>query len=163
MYNFSGGKIMEKIIAGVKIKQLNVIPDERGRLMEILRRDDDLFEKFGQVYLTTVYPGVVKAWHAHRLQNDNIAVIKGMAKIVLCDFREKSKTFNAVNEFFIGEQNPCLIHIPALVYHGFKCIGRKEVFVINVPTNAYNHKKPDEMRLPFDTDKIPYDWERRNY
>ncbi len=154
---------MEKIIAGVKIKKLNVIPDERGRLMEIFRRDDELFEKFGQVYLTTVYPGVVKAWHAHRLQNDNIAVVKGMAKIVLCDLRAKSKTFNAVNEFFIGEQNPCLIHIPALVYHGFKCVGNKEVFVINVPTNTYNYKKPDEMRLPFDTEKIHYDWGRRNY
>lgn len=154
---------MEKIIAGVKIKKLNVLPDERGRLMEIFRRDDSLFEKFGQVYLTTVYQGVVKAWHAHRFQNDNIAVIKGMAKIVLCDLREKSRTLNAVNEFFIGEQNPCLIHIPALVYHGFKCIGSEEAFVINVPTNTYNYKKPDEMRLPFDTEKIPYDWERRNY
>jgi len=35
---------------------MKVIPDERGRLMEILRVDDDLFLKFGQVYITTTYP-----------------------------------------------------------------------------------------------------------
>ena len=55
------------MIEGVKIKKLRVIPDERGRLMEILRCDDALFRKFGQAYMTTVYPGVVKAWHYHKL------------------------------------------------------------------------------------------------
>ncbi len=49
-----------KVIQGVKIKKLKVIPDERGRLMEMLRADDELFVKFGQVYLTAAYPGVVK-------------------------------------------------------------------------------------------------------
>ena len=48
------------MIKGVVVKQLRVIPDERGSLMEILRFDDELFEKFGQVYMTTTYPGVVK-------------------------------------------------------------------------------------------------------
>ena len=90
---------MEKIIEGVKIKKLSPIPDERGRLMEILRNDDEMFERFGQVYLTTAYPGVVKAWHAHEFQDDNMTVLKGMAKIVLCDLRKKSKTHGIVNEF----------------------------------------------------------------
>ncbi|HOL22703.1 MAG TPA: dTDP-4-dehydrorhamnose 3,5-epimerase family protein [bacterium] len=154
---------MEKLIEGVKIKKLKVIPDERGRLMEILRNDDEVFEKFGQVYLTTVYPCVVKAWHSHKFQNDNIAVVKGMLKLVLCDLREGSKTYKLINEFFIGEHNPILVHIPAGVYHGFKGIGEEEALVINVPTNTYNYKDPDELRLPFDTGQIPYNWERRNY
>jgi dTDP-4-dehydrorhamnose 3,5-epimerase len=68
------------MIEGIKIKRLKVIPDERGRLMEILRRDDELFQEFGQVYLTTTYPGVVKAWHLHARQTDNIACLQGMIK-----------------------------------------------------------------------------------
>jgi len=47
------------LIGGVQTKPLWVIPDERGCLIEILR-DDEMFEKFGQVYLTAAYPGVVK-------------------------------------------------------------------------------------------------------
>jgi dTDP-4-dehydrorhamnose 3,5-epimerase len=35
------------MIEGVKVKKLKVVPDERGRLMEILRCDDPMFEKFG--------------------------------------------------------------------------------------------------------------------
>jgi dTDP-4-dehydrorhamnose 3,5-epimerase len=46
------------MIDGVKVKDLKVIPDERGLLMEMLRSDDEVFQKFGQVYVTMVYPGV---------------------------------------------------------------------------------------------------------
>ena len=70
------------MIDGVKIKQLKVIPDERGRLMEILRSDDEIYDKFGQAYMTTAYPGVVKAWHFHKFQVDHFAVVKGMMKVV---------------------------------------------------------------------------------
>src|SRR3990170_1354878 len=71
------------MIEGVMVKQLKVIPDERGRLMEILRCDEEMFEKFGQVYLTTGYPGVVKAWHYHKGQTDHFCVVKGMMKEAL--------------------------------------------------------------------------------
>jgi dTDP-4-dehydrorhamnose 3,5-epimerase len=59
-------------------KQLKFVADERGRLMEILRNDDEIYTQFGQVYLTTTYPHVVKAWHYHKLQDDNICCVKGM-------------------------------------------------------------------------------------
>ncbi len=150
------------MIDGVKIKKLRVIPDERGRLMEILRSDDDFFTQFGQVYMTTAYPGVVKAWHYHKVQSDNMAVIRGLMKIVLYDSRRESKTFGEVNEFFAGEHNPVLIHIPPLVFHGFKCISTEEAVVINVPTEAYRYREPDEYRVDPHTKDIPYDWNRRD-
>ena len=146
------------MIEGVKLKDLKVIPDERGRLMEILRADDELFEKFGQVYMTTAYPGVVKAWHYHKLQTDNMAVIRGMMKVVLYDARKDSPTHSEVNEFFLGEHNFKLIQIPKMVYHGFKCIGQEEAIVINIPTKTYNYKNPDEYRVDPYENNIPYDW-----
>ncbi len=146
------------MIEGVKLKDLKVIPDERGRLMEILRADDELFEKFGQVYMTTAYPGVVKAWHYHKLQTDNMAVIRGMMKIVIYDARKDSPTHSEVNEFFLGEHNFKLIQIPKMVYHGFKCIGQEEAIVINIPTKTYNYKNPDEYRVDPYENNIPYDW-----
>ena len=88
--------------------------------MEILRCDEEIFKGFGQVYLTTVYPGVVKAWHYHKKQVDNFTCVKGMIKVVLYDAREDSPTYKEINEFFIGEKNPLLISVPPLVYHGFK-------------------------------------------
>jgi len=147
------------MIDGVEIKSLRVIPDERGRLMEILRRDDPMYEKFGQVYMTTTYPGVIKAWHFHERQDDNITVVKGMLKLVLYDDREGSSTRGELNEFFIGDHRPALVHVPKGVFHGWKCIGQEEALVINCVTEPYDYKDPDEQRLPFDSDQVPYDWD----
>ena len=148
------------MIDGVKIKKLKVIPDERGRLMEMLRCDDELFIKFGQVYMTTAYPGIVKGWHYHKKQMDNMVCVKGMMKVVLYDSRENSKTKGEINEFFIGIHNPTLVQIPNGVCHGFKCMGNEEAIIVNCPTEPYNYKEPDEFRIdPFDND-IPYDWHK---
>jgi dTDP-4-dehydrorhamnose 3,5-epimerase len=149
-------------IAGVKVKPLRLVPDERGWLMEILRGDDTaVFTKFGQVYVSATYPGVVKAWHLHRRQVDNFACVAGMVKLVLVDTREDSPTLGASNEFFIGTQNPMLIQVPNLAYHGWKCISVEPALVVNVPTEPYDHAEPDEYRLdPHET--LPYDWSRKD-
>lgn len=148
------------MIDGVRIKKLKVIPDERGRLMEILRSDEEIFQRFGQVYMTTAYPGVVKAWHYHRKQDDHFTCIAGTMRLALYDSREDSPTYKEVNDFIINLDNPILVKIPKLVYHGFKCISDKEAVVINVPTMTYNYEKPDEHRVDaFDND-IPYDWSK---
>ncbi|MCX5803122.1 MAG: dTDP-4-dehydrorhamnose 3,5-epimerase family protein [Proteobacteria bacterium] len=150
------------MINGVIAKYLKLIPDERGRLMEILRNDDDMFIKFGQVYITTTYPHVVKAWHYHKKQDDFITCIKGMLKLVLFDNKDGSPTKDEINEFFIGEYNPMLIKVPGMVYHGWKCISEEEAIVINIPTEPYNRKKPDEYRIDPYINNIPYKWERKD-
>lgn len=150
------------MIEGVVVKKLRVLPDERGRLMEILRRDDDFFVQFGQVYLTSAYPGVVKAWHAHRLQTDHLTALKGMAKLVLYDDREGSPTRGEINEFFIGEHNPLLVRVPPGIYHGFKCISESECLVLNIPSEVYNYQNPDELRMDPHGGQIPYDWSRQD-
>jgi len=150
------------MINGVSVKPLRVLCDERGRLMEMLRRDDDLFKGFGQAYMTTAYPGVVKAWHYHRKQWDHFVVVAGMMKVVLYDARDDSPTRGDVDEYFLGEHNPILVQIPPLVYHGFKCISEREAVVINCPTEVYNYAEPDEYRVdPHDND-IPYNWARKD-
>jgi len=150
------------MIEGVKIKRLKVIPDERGRLMEMLRADDEIFLKFGQVYMTTAYPGAVKAWHFHKRQVDHFVVVKGMMKVVLYDGREGSSTHKEINEFFMGEHNPILLQIPPLVFHGFKCMSEREAIVINCPTEVYSYQDPDEYRVDPHGGEIPYDWARKD-
>ncbi|MBD3211389.1 MAG: dTDP-4-dehydrorhamnose 3,5-epimerase [Candidatus Lokiarchaeota archaeon] len=146
-------------IEGVKIKNLTPILDERGYLQECFRSDWSMFEKFGQAYITVAFPGVVKAWHSHKKQTDNMVCILGNAKLVLYDGRENSTTKGIINEIFFGEKNPQLISIPPGIWHGFKAIAGKKMMVLNCPTELYNYEAPDEYRLPYDTDKIDYDWE----
>lgn len=151
------------MIQGVQVKQLRVIPDERGWLMEMLRADDPFFQRFGQVYLTAVYPGVVKGWHWHERQTDHFVCVKGMAKVVLYDRRPDSPTKGEIAEFFMGERNQILVVIPAGVLHGMKGIGTEPALIINVPTQTYDYAEPDEQRVSPHDGSVPYDWSQRDY
>ena len=150
------------MIDGVKVKQLKVIPDERGHLMEMLRCDDEFYQKFGQVYLTVAYPGVVKGWHYHKVQTDHFVCVKGMLKVALYDDRDGSPTKGEVNEFFMGERNPILLVIPNGVLHGMKGTGTEPAYLINVTTEPYSYDDPDEFRVDPHTNDIPYDWAQKD-
>lgn len=151
-----------EMIDGVTVKRLRVIPDERGRLMEMVRSDDEEFERFGQVYMTTCYPGVVKGWHYHARQTDLMTVVSGMMKIVLYDRRESSSTRGELMEIFAGDHNPVRVRIPPGVCHGFKSIGPSEGVVINTVDQLYDYEEPDEFRIDPHSNEIPYDWSRRD-
>jgi dTDP-4-dehydrorhamnose 3,5-epimerase len=146
------------LIDGVSVKKLAVHPDERGRLFEILRSDDDIFKKFGQVYVTTASPGIIKAWHYHKKQTDYFCCILGTARLVLYDPRASSPTLGLINEFIVGPENLELVVIPPDIYHGFQCISQNEAVMINIPTLPYNPQNPDEYRLDYDVPEVPYKW-----
>ncbi|MHC4661884.1 MAG: polysaccharide biosynthesis C-terminal domain-containing protein [Planctomycetota bacterium] len=138
-------------IEGVRIKQLKVIPDDRGKLFEILRRDEEIFIEFGQAYATTCKPGVIKAWHYHRNQTDHFCPIYGELQVGLYDARESSSTKGASMSIEVNPaEQPVLVQIPAGVYHGVTPLEKTEVILLNIPTNAYNYDSPDEYRAPFD-------------
>ena len=148
-----------KFIEGVEVRSLKAEPDERGFLMEMLRCDWPEFMKFSQAYITACYPGVVKAWHYHKLQWDHFVCISGMARTVLCDLRDESPTQGLVNVFHLGFLNPILLKIPPLVYHGFASEGNETSLIVNFPTELYHYSQPDEYRLPYNDPSIPYSWE----
>jgi len=144
------------VIDGVLIHPLKQIPDERGKIMHMLRVDDPYFEKFGEIYFSVVYPGVIKGWHLHKRMTLNYAVIVGMIKLVLYDDREESPTRGELMELFIGESNYVLVKIPPRIWNGFKGIGVKPAIVANCATEPHD---PEEIvRMDPFTDKIPYDW-----
>lgn len=144
------------MIDGVLVRPLKRIPDERGMIMHMLRRDDPDFVEFGEIYFSLVYPGVVKAWHGHRAMTLNYACVSGMIKLVLYDAREGSPTKGEVQETFMGTDNYVRVTIPPEVINGFKGVGPSPALVANCSTLPHD---PDEIyRIdPFDND-IPYDW-----
>ncbi|KPN29288.1 dTDP-4-dehydrorhamnose 3,5-epimerase [Halolamina pelagica] len=112
------------------------------------------------VLLLHDYPGIIRAWHRHlEGQNDHFVCPQGRIKVGVYDDRDDSPTQGELNTFVIGEHNQKLIHIPGDCWHGFKAIGDKPALLINYPTELYDYENPDEERIPYDTDKIPLDWE----
>lgn len=145
------------MIEGVVIVKLEEIPDERGKIMHMLRCDDKHFEKFGEIYFSVVYPQAVKGWHKHQKMTLNYAVPTGTIKLVLYDDREDSSTKGQVQELFIGEDNYCLVKIPPKIWNGFKGIGVKPAIVANCATLPHD---PEEIvRLDPLNNNIPYKWD----
>ena len=147
-------------IDGLVVTPLRRIPDERGAVFHMLREDGDVFERFGEIYFSMVYPGAIKAWHLHKEMTLNYAVPVGMVKLVCYDDRAGSSTRGNLVELHIGELNYCLVTIPPLVWNGFKGEGTTPALVANCSTIPH---RPDEIERmdPF-SDTIGYDWSLRH-
>jgi dTDP-4-dehydrorhamnose 3,5-epimerase len=147
-------------IHDVRVTPLRRIPDERGVIFHMLREDSPGFERFGEIYFSVVYPGVVKGWHIHKRMTLNYAVPSGMIKLVCYDDREDSPTRGVVQELHVGEYNYCLVTIPPLVWNGFKAEGTSPAMVANCATIAHDPDEIDRMD-PFSED-VPYDWDLKH-
>ncbi len=148
------------MIEGVAVRPLRQIPDERGKIMHMLRADDPHFERFGEIYFSCVYPGAIKAWHIHKVMTLNYAVIVGRIKLVLYDDREGSPTRGQLLELFVGDGNYVLVTVPPLVWNGFKGVGTETAIVANCATLPHDPAEIERMD-PF-TDRIPYCWDIRH-
>ena len=145
------------MIDGVSVTPRKQISDERGKIMHMLKSTDAEFEKFGEIYFSCIYPGVVKAWHYHEVMALNYAVPVGQIKLVLFDDREGSRTKGEIQEIFLGEDNYALVTVPPRVWNGFKGVGVGMAVVANcatIPHDPYEIRRLDPQDL-----KIPYDWQ----
>lgn len=147
-------------IEGMTVTPLRRIPDERGAVFHMLRDDSEVFERFGEVYFSSVYPGAIKGWHRHREMTLNYAVPVGMIKLVCYDDRPGSSSSGNLVELHIGILNYVLVTIPPMVWNGFKGEGACEALVANCATV---HHSPDEIeRMDPSSPAIPYDWALRD-
>lgn len=146
------------VIEGVQIKPLVTHPDDRGYFREILRDDDRLLERFGQASVSLTYPGVIKAFHWHRRQDDLWYIAGGTAQVVLYDRRPDSPTHGSTQVLYVGEQQPQLILIPKGVAHGYRVLGPTPVLLVYFTTASYRADHPDEERIRFDDPTIGFDW-----
>ncbi len=150
------------MIQGVTVKKLIRHSDDRGFFMEVLRDDDGLLKRFGQASFSKSYPGVIKAFHYHELQDDLWFFPSGNAQVVLHDLREDSTTKGETNVFYMGEDDPMLLVIPTGVAHGYRVLGNEPAVIMYFTTMSYDPKNPDEKRIPWDDPSIGFDWTTKN-
>ncbi len=148
------------MIDGVEIVPLRQLPDERGKVMHMLRADAPHFRAFGEIYFSAVHPGAVKAWHLHKRMTLNYAVPFGKIKLALYDDRAASPTKGELQEIFLGPDSYQLVVIPPLVWNGFKGVGTDTAIVANCA--SIPHYPAEIERLDPASPRIPYDWAIRH-
>jgi dTDP-4-dehydrorhamnose 3,5-epimerase len=140
-------------LKGVKTQEINVLPDERGFFAEALRLDwKELFEgeSIEQANVSYSYPNMIRAWHKHeRGQVDYFLVLKGALKI--CAFEEKT---GKMAEVIASGEKPTLVRIPGKYLHGTKTASAEPSLTVYFVTKLYDYKNPDEIRRPWNDQKI---------
>ena len=145
------------MIHDVAVRKLKIFADHRGQVMHMMRADAAHFDRFGEIYFSTVNPGVVKAWKRHREMTLNLAVPMGKIRLVLADLREGSPSYDNILKLDVGEDNYCLVTIPPGIWSGFKGVSNTSAIVANCATNPHD---PEEVeQIPFDSSRIPYRWD----
>jgi dTDP-4-dehydrorhamnose 3,5-epimerase len=149
-------------IEGVRVREVkNVLKSNGDVLCEIFRREWLPEEGVvDQVFQSVINPGNVSAWHVHRHTTDRLFVSQGVLRIVLYDARADSPSYQRVVEYRFGAVRPALLIIPPGVWHGVQNISNIPALLLNLVDSAYCYDDPDHWRLPPDTEKIPYRFER---
>ena len=147
---------MNKNIEGIKITPLKIIKDHRGSVMHMLRNDNEDFEKFGEIYFSTIFENKIKAWHLHKEATLNYACVFGKVKLVLFDERKTSKTFGKYQELFLSLENYSLITIPPNIWNGFKGLNKENSIIANCLNLPHNEK--EMVRLEIDDKRFNYKW-----
>ncbi|MBE1447131.1 MULTISPECIES: dTDP-4-dehydrorhamnose 3,5-epimerase family protein [unclassified Paenibacillus] len=150
------------MIEGVLKKNLVLHSDDRGYFMEILREDDPIYGRFGQASLSMSYPGVIKAFHYHKKQDDIWFFPSGNAQVVLHDMRTDSPTYKQTDVYYMGDHNRYLLFIPRGVAHGYRVLGNQPATILYFTNMAYDPKQPDEFRIDWNDASIGFDWQTRN-
>ena len=147
-------------IEGVKIIPLKQFPDERGKIMHMLKCTDPHFNGFAEIHFSIAYPSVIKAWHRRPTMSSSVAVIFGKVKWVLYDQRDNSATKGKLMEIFLGEDNYNLLQIPSDVTSGYKTIGMDQSIVANCTDETHLNERKINID-PF-INNIPYNWDLKH-
>ena len=129
------------MINGVKIKNLDVKKDDRGSFSEILRADEIVDPKFGQMYVTTATLGQTKGKHYHNRKLEWFCVVSGKGLLTLVDIESGER-----QEIEMGDDNMVTVEIPPKVWHAVKNTGDKEMFLVAHISELYNPEDPDTIQ-----------------
>lgn len=147
---------MNKNIEGIKISPLKIISDHRGSVMHMLRNDSENFDKFGEIYFSTIFKDRIKAWHLHKEATLNYVCVYGKVKLVLFDNRKASKSFGEYQEIFLSPENYFLITIPPNIWNGFKGLNNEHSIIANCLNLPHNEN--EMIRLDIDDKRFNYNW-----
>jgi dTDP-4-dehydrorhamnose 3,5-epimerase len=129
------------MIEGVIVKKLDVLQNDEGKMMRMIKSTDSDFNGFGEIYFSLVYPGKIKGWHKSNKATKRYAVVEGNITLVLFDGKN-------IEEINIGEKNYCLVTIPPGIWSSFCSLDGKKAIVADLLDFPFD-KKDAEKISPF--------------
>ena len=133
----------------VSVYPLKEIDLEGGNILHGLKKSDNGYINFGEVYFSMLNFNAIKAWKFHQSMTLNLVVPIG--KVLFVFFLPIENTFK---EVIIGEENYQRINVPPGIWFGFKGLHESASLIMNIADIEHD---PDEvLRKPIN--EFKYNW-----
>ena len=94
-------------VNSIKIKNLKIIKNKKGDIIKFLKKKDNLFKGFGEIYFSEIYSNQQKGWNFHKKNTCLISVPFGNVNFKIFNPEKKIMTSIAINK-----KNQKIIQIP---------------------------------------------------
>lgn len=146
---------MDKIV-GVVQTPLKKFSDDRGAVLKFVSLESTNFDRFGEVYFSTAYPGVIKGWKRHLEMTQLYTVPQGVMKVVIFDARKDSTTFGQIDEYTLSREDHCSLKIPPGLIYAFTPVGDQEAIICNF--TDIPHQDGETVNYPLVNQVVPHKW-----
>jgi dTDP-4-dehydrorhamnose 3,5-epimerase len=123
--------------------------DDRGFVSFVNDFDFARVKRFYMVENHTA--GLIRAWHAHRLEEKYAYVVQGVALVsaVRIDNWENPSVPDKIDRFVLSAQKPSILYIPAGYANGFKSL-TQDMKIMFFSTSTVEDSLKDDVRWPPD-------------
>ena len=116
-------------------KQAKLNTDDRGSLFELIKQ-----EGFGQIFVSTTKPGVVRGNHFHNTKTEKFCVVQGNGII-----RFRKLGTDEILEYPVSGDNPSIVDIPPGYTHNIENMGNDEMVTLFWASEIFDPEKPDTI------------------
>ena len=142
-------------IEGVILTPLKIIQHPLGNIYHGMKKNDQGFVGFGEVYFSTIKFGETKGWNKHKRMTLNLVVPVGKVIFVLYDSREKSNTKGNLLQVEISVDAYQRLTVPPGVWLAFKGKGDGINLILNVADMEHDPDGVERLNLKL----IEYNWD----
>ena len=142
----------------ILVTPLKRITTEGGDVMHALKKSDNGYNGFGEVYFSWVEQGAIKAWKCHQHMTLNLVVPVGEVRFIFryktCLAEQKGEPYNEFRIEKLGKDRYSLITVPPGIWFGFQGIASGSSLLMNVTDMEYD---PNEV-LRKSVSGFSYNW-----
>lgn len=139
---------MKTMINDILITPLSIIKVPAGDVMHAMKKKDNGFNGFGEVYFSNIIKGEIKGWKQHTKMTLNLVVPIGEIRFVLFD--DVSNVFQQVN---LSRENYCRLTVPPMIWVAFEGVS-SNAMLANI---ANIHHNPNEVNKK-EIEEIQFNW-----
>jgi dTDP-4-dehydrorhamnose 3,5-epimerase len=142
----------------ILVTPLKRITTEGGDVMHALKKSDNGFNGFGEVYFSWIEQGAIKAWKFHKRMTLNFVVPVGEIHFIFyyeaSIAEQKSEPCNEFRSEKLGNKHYSRITVPPGIWFGFQGLASGSSLLMNV--TDMEHDPKEILNKP--VSRFSYNW-----